>query len=180
MAKQALGMIILAALAGAPVAAADDRHAADRVLSAMLACRATPDPRARATCYDAALDHLQQQIAARQVVIMDREQVAADRKSEFGFGGEAPHIPAPRAVKIKPAPGEEEVVAVDSTVASAAPYGYDQWTIRLATGAVWRSTESGIPAQPRTGAPVHIHRGIMGSFLMRVGNFRAVKAIRIN
>lgn len=179
MVKQGVALGVVAALWGAPVAAADNGHAADRVLSAMVACRATADPRARAACYDAALDRLQQQIGASQVVILDREQVASDRKSSFGFGADGPRMPVQRVPKAKAPRTVEDVVAVDSTVASASSYGYDQWTIRLATGAVWRTTESGIPAQPRTGAPVHIHRGIMGSYLLRVGSYRAVKAIRV-
>ncbi len=171
----AAGMTLLAL----PAAAADNGHAADRVLAQMVACRQNPDARARAVCYDAAFDRLQQQIAQRQVVIVDREQVAQDRKSLFGFsGGEHRAAPVREAKQAKLQP-VEDLAEIDSTVTSATSYGYEQWTIRLANGAIWRSTEAGITVSPRPGTKVHIHRALMGSFFMKVGSGRTVRAMRV-
>ncbi len=178
-------MAMAAIAAAAPAAAAENEgHAADRALAPFVACRATRDPAVRLACFDAALDRLQAQVAQRQVVIIDHEQVAQDRRTLFGFSpshevaATRPPRPAPTPRAARPA--SEEVAEIDSTVVSAQPYGYDQWTIRLATGATWRTTEAGIPIQPKPGSKVHVHRALMNSFLLRVGAFRAVRAVRVN
>lgn len=168
-----------------PAAAADSGRASDRALAPLVACRQTRDPAARAACYDAALDALQQSVAARQVVIIDREQSDQDRRASFGFS--ATHdVERPKPAKPEPvakAPRKapiEAVTEVDSTVVSAQPYGYDQWTIRIATGATWRTTESGIAIAPKPGTKIHIHRGVMNGYLLRVGTNRVVRAMRVN
>jgi hypothetical protein len=175
----------IAALACVPAGAQETGgRAADRVLAAFIGCRQQRDPVVRAACYDAALDRLQGQVAARQVVIVDHEQVQQDRRTLFGFApghaADAPKpakpIPTPKAAR----PPAEDVAEIDSTVVSAQSYGYDQYQIRIATGAVWRTTESGLPAAPRPGTRIHIHRAIMNSYLLRVGGYRAVRAVRVN
>lgn len=173
--------IALLALA-APVQAQDSGRASDRALAPLVACRPIPDPRARASCYDGALDRLQQAVAGRQVVVMDREQVREDRRSAFGFVGET--VPRPKPVRQpKSARGTaalpEDIATIDTTATSASPFGYDRWTIRLATGAIWRTTEAGIATAPRAGSPIHIRRGVMGGFLLRVGKGRTVRAMRV-
>ena len=177
------GLAIAAALAGTPGLAQDAGRASDRALAPLVSCRQTPDPRARAACYDAALDQLQQSVANRQVVIVDHDQAVQDRRTLFGFGAREQPVPKParppkNAVAARAAP--EEVVEIDSTIVAATQTNYDQWVFRLATGAVWRTTEgSAIPVAPRAGTKVHIHRSIMGGYLMRVGSYRAVRALRI-
>ncbi len=177
-----LGMAL--AMLAAPAGAEDNGRASDRALAPLVACRPMPDPRARAACYDAALDRLQQAVAARQVVVMDREQVHEDRRAMFGFnGGGAPArlaaVKPPKLPKAARAAPAEEVEQIDSTVASMTQYGYDRWTIRLATGALWRTTEGGIPIAYKPGTNVHIRRGIMGSYIIRIGKARPLKAMRV-
>lgn len=175
----------IAAVAGAPAGAQDvGGRAADRVLAPFIACRAQRDTAARAACYDAALDRLQGQVTARQVVIVDHEQVQQDRRTLFGFSGnrglEAPKPPKPAAPPRAARASAEDVAEIDSTVTSAQPYGYDGLLIRIATGATWRTTEGGIPVPPKPGTKIHIHRGVMNGYLLRVGGYRAVRAIRVN
>lgn len=181
-------ILLVAAMTGmaAPVWAEEGGRAADRVLAPFLSCRQNRDVAARAACYDAALDTLQGQVGARQVVIVDHDQAVQDRRTLFGFGadhGAQPPRPVKPARPVATAraakPVSEELNEIDSTVASSQPYGYDQWVIRLATGAVWRTTESGLPIQPKPGAKVHIHRGVMNGYLLRVGSSRAVRAMRV-
>lgn len=175
----------IAALACVPAGAQDGGgRAADRVLAPFITCRQQRDPAARAACYDAALDRLQGQVTARQVVIVDHEQVQQDRRTLFGFSpGHAQEAPKP--AKLAPAPRAarapvEDVAEIDSTVVSAQPYGYDGLQIRIATGAIWRTTEGGIPIPPKPGTRIHIHRALMNSYLLRVGSYRAVRAVRVN
>ena len=115
---------------------------------------------------------------------MDREQVHEDRKTMFGFNGaEAPAriaaVKPPKAAKATKAARAEEVQEVDSTLVSMSPYGYNRWTVRIATGAVWRTTEEGASSASRPGTEVQIRRSIMGSYIIRIGKARALKAIRV-
>ncbi len=158
-------------LAG-PAQAADDKgRPSDRALAPLVACRPIPDVRARALCYDAALDKLQQSVSQRTVVVMDREQVKAD----FGFGGGKPLARSPAARVAMP----EGVDEISATVVSTSSYGYDLWDIRLATGAVWRTTEASVAFPPKQGQTIQIRRGILGSYTMMVGR-RALKVKRVN
>lgn len=164
-------IMTLALLAAAPAWAADEKgRASDRALAPLVACRPVPDARARAACYDAALDRLQQSVSERTVVVMDREQVKAD----FGFGPGPVPAKSP-AARIAPEPVKE----VTSTVASVISYGYDLWGIRIANGAIWRTTETGLVFPPTPGTEVHIRRGTLGSYVMFVGKNKAVRVKRI-
>ena len=174
--------ILMALLLTAPALAADDRgRASDRALAPLVVCRPIPDSRARAACYDAALDKLQQSVADRNIVVMDREQVKEDRKANFGFGAnqQLARVASPKAPKAARVV-VEDVAEVDSTVVSAAAFGYDRLMIRLANGATWRTTEPGLATPPKAGTAIHISRGVMGGFMMRIGRARAVRALRVN
>jgi hypothetical protein len=152
-----------------PALAADERgRPSDRALAPLVACRPIADPRARAVCYDNALDKLQQSVAERTVVVVDRDTV---KTTGFGFSGGQP----PRRAPVRPQE-EEEVV---TTIVSATSAGYETWTIRLANGAVWRTTDD-LGFQPRSGAEARIKRGALGSYMMRIGKAPAVRVKRID
>ena len=170
----------LVAVVPASVAAQNSGKASDRALAPFVACRQVPDVRARALCYDNALDKLQHSVAGREVVIVDKQQANEDRKSLFGFspGHGMPEPRAPRAAAGRST--DADVDKIDSTVVSARQSGYDRWTIRLATGANWRTLEPGIVTSPKSGEEVHIRRGALGSFTMRIGKGRAMRAMRVN
>lgn len=172
LAKHARAAVILALLLGGPALAAEDKgRPSDRALAPLVACRPIPDPRARALCYDAALDKLQQSVADRNVVVMDREQV----KANFGFGGTQP-LPKSPAAKAQPIQVDE----VESTITSVTSYGYDNWGIRIASGGLWRTTDSALPFPPKVGATIRIKRASLGGYVMYLGNNKAVRVIRSN
>ena len=162
------GFVLLAS----PAAAADEKgRPSDRALAPLVACRPIADVRARALCYDAALDRLQQSVTERTVVVMDREQV----KANFGFGGGLPLARSPAAKVPQPEPVEE----INATISVVTSAGLDLWNIRLTTGALWRTTDQSVAFAPRQGQTVQIRRGILGSYTMTVGR-RSVKVKRIN
>jgi hypothetical protein len=163
----AAGAVLLAG----PAQAQDKGRPSDRALAPLVACRPIPDPRARAACYDAALDKLQQSVSERTVVVMDREQVKAD----FGFGGGPPLARSPAAKVAAPEPVQE----VNSTIAGVISYGYDFWGIRVATGALWRTTDTGLVFPPKVGTAVQIKRGILGGYVMYIGKDKAVRVKRV-
>jgi hypothetical protein len=162
--------IALAILLGTPALAAEDKgRPSDRALAPLVACRPVADARARAACYDAALDKLQQSVADRNVVVMDREQV----KASFGFGGSQP-LPKSAAARALP----EQVQEIDSTVSGVASLGYDNWAIKLASGALWRTTDSALPFPPKVGATVKIRRASLGGYVMFLGKNQTVRVLR--
>jgi len=169
----------LAALVPVSVAAQNPGKASDRALAPFVACRQVADVRARALCYDAALDRLQNSVAGREVVIVDKQQANEDRKALFGFSA-SHRMPEPKAPRAAPKAPETIEQAIDSTIVSAHQSGYDRWTIRLATGAVWRTLEPGIVIAPKVGEDVHIRRGTLGSFMLRIGKGRSMRAMRVN
>ena len=169
----------LVAVVPGSVVAQTSGKASDRALAPFVACRQVPDVRARALCYDNALDKLQNSVAGREVVIVDKQQANEDRKSLFGFSP-GRGMPEPRAPRASGRQVAADVEKIDSTVVSAHQSGYDRWTIRLATGANWRTLEPGIVTAPKSGEEVHIRRGSLGSFTMRIGKGRAMRAMRVN
>ena len=176
------GVALAAALLAGAAPAQDAGRASDRALAPLVACRQTADPRARALCYDAALDRLQQSVASRQLVIVDHEQATQDRRTLFGFGANRT-LSEPKPAKVAKVQARavpaEVVNEIDTTVVSAAANG-EFWVLRLATGATWRTIESSnIVTTPKAGTKVHIQRSLMGGFFMRVGNSRAVRAARV-
>lgn len=172
MAKHARAGIALALLLGAPALAAEDKgRPSDRALAPLVACRPIPDPKARALCYDAALDKLQQSVVDRNVVVMDREQV----KANFGFGGSQP-LPRSPAAKAQPIQIDE----VESTITAVTSYGYDNWGIRIASGGLWRTTDSALPFPPKVGATIKIKRASLGGYVMYLGNNKTVRVLRSN
>jgi hypothetical protein len=166
----------LAAAVPASVTAQDPGKASDRALAPFVACRQVPDARARALCYDTALDKLQHSISGREVVIVDKQQANEDRKSLFGLNAALQMTEPKRDRRAR----EPEVSAIDSTVTAARRSGLAHWTIRLATGAIWRTLEPGIRSAPTNGDVVQIRRDPLGKFMMRVGRSRAMRAMRVN
>ena len=141
-------------------------------LARLMACRGVADSTARLACFDVAagaLDSAQQQ---GELVVMDRAQVNQTRRQLFGF--EMPALP-----QLFGPEGAVQIEAIDSTLQSAALVGEGRWVFRLADGGVWRQIDSErVRFQNRPGQPVRIRKASLGSFLLTVGDSRAVRVRR--
>lgn len=144
------------------------------LFEALVRCRTITDDAARLQCFDRAAADLQQATERRDVVVVDRSQVRESRRRLFG-------LPLPRL----PIFGgdddedEDEVNSIESTVVSAHQEGYGRWVVRLEDGSTWVQTDDNIIAgRPRSGQPVRVNRGALGSFMMRVNNQPAVRVRR--
>lgn len=155
--------------------AQDSGRPSDRALAPLVACRPIADPRARALCYDGALDRLQRAVGDRRVVLIDREDLSSDPRFAFGLDGPG-HTTRARPAR-KSAAGQEGR-SIHATVVAATATGYGLWTIRLSTGAVWRTIESGL-TNPRPGAEVHIRAGVLGGYLLWLDGGLPIRAIRV-
>ena len=141
-------------------------------LSRLTACRAIADGAARLSCYDAAVSALDSAERQGEVVVMDRAQIGEARRQLFGF--EMPTLP-----RLFSADSAEEIDSIETTLQSAARVADNRWVFRLADGGVWRQIDSDpIRGRPRPGDVVRVRKASLGSFLMTIGDSRAVRVRR--
>ena len=168
---------VLAARPAAAAAAQDAPAAPPRpeAFEALVRCRAITEDVARLQCFDSAAANLQQAAERRDLVVVDRQQVRQTRRRLFG-------LPIPSLCDIFGGGGdddEDEVSSIESVVASAHQVGYGRWVVRLEDGSTWAQTDNlPLAARPRTGQPVRVERGALGSYRMRVNNQPAIRVQR--
>lgn len=168
--------LLMAVAAAAPATAAPSRQPA--VLQALGDCRAIADGAARLACYDKAAAGIADATAKKDIVVLDRDEVRATRRGLFGFslpklnlfGGKEPADEAAR----------EEITEIDVVVQAARPTGNGMWRMTMEDGATWTTTEASPLVNPRPGSKVHIKRGALGSYFIRVDGVRGVRGQRSN
>ena len=145
------------------------------LVNALSACRAMSDPARRLACYDDAVTRLTQAVGRNDVVVLDREDIRRTRRSLFGF-----HLPRLPIFGGGAREVDERPVEITATVASAHNIGYDKYQMRLDDGAIWQTTEASPYVRgPHAGSIVVIHRGPLGSYMMRIDGQRALRAMRM-
>jgi hypothetical protein len=148
--------------------------AGSELMSKLSACRKIADRDQRVDCYDRETASIDEAIANKDIVVVDREAVRETRKSLFGF--ELPKLPFfGGGDKDEEEPEQQEITAKIAAVAGA---GNGRWQITLDNGAIWQTTESSPILDPRVGDTVRIHRAAMGSYFMNVSGQRGVRARR--
>lgn len=177
MAKKlvALALVVTAGAGWGPAAQAQDQAGAlpsAEVFDALKACRAIADDGARLACFDEASARLTAAVEAKEIVVVEDKDIKQTKRSLFGF-----KLPSLRIFG-----GSDEESEADqtltSTVASIRPLQSGKYMITLAEGAVWQTTE-GLPFPPKAGDPVEIRKAALGSFFLKVGRRRAVRAMRV-
>ncbi len=164
----------LAALAAASTLSGQAAPAQERpeTLARLMACRSIASNVDRLACFDTAAGVLDTAERAGDVVIIDRAGVAEARRQLFGF--EMPSLP-----RLFGPEGAVEIDSIDSALESASLVGEGRWVFRLADGSVWRQIDSErVRFQNRPGQPVRIRKAALGSFLLTVGDSRAVRVRR--
>lgn len=165
-----------ALLFAAPMAA----HAQDAdtprvpVLQQLYDCRAIADPAERLACYDARVTALQTAETARDIRVVDREQVRETRRGLFGislggigniFGG-----------------GDDDDDGVDqigATLSAIQRDGSGHWVYTLDNGQVWVQTDGSAPGRsPRVGQAVVVRRASLGSFMISIEGRPGVRVRR--
>ncbi len=142
------------------------------VLQGLSACKAVTEAAARLACYDNAAQALEQAVAEKNVVVLDREDLKKTRKTLFGFS--LPQLPF-----FGSNDDSQRETEINTTIKSARSLGYGKWRIQLEDGAVWRTTEtSNNVREPRAGLPIRIKRGGLGSYIVNVAGQRGIRAVR--
>lgn len=166
-------IVLLLALA-LPAHAAAQRSRAAEPVAELSRCRGIPESATRLACYDQAADSLTRAIAAKQVVVLDRDDVRKTRRSLFGFT--LPQLPFFGGGNDEPPEAKE----IKAKLASARELGYGKWRVRLEEGAVWETTEAVSGSTPEAGQEVSIRKAALGSYFLKFGSTRAVRAKRVN
>ena len=138
----------------------------------LLACRSIPDGAQRLACFDRETAAVDQALARRDLVMIDRARATQAKRSLFGFS-----IPDFGGLF---GGGEDEVKEIASTVASFSHSSYTGWVIKLADGSTWVQTDDaqlGLP--PAKGDKVVVHRGSFGAFFLRLNGQPGYKVKRI-
>ena len=175
-------LALAAAIAAAAVpATAQNRsgdHARPATLEALVHCRTVAEPVARLQCFDAAAAALEQATDRRDIVVVDRAQIRESRRRLFGLA--LPSLPIFGRSDNSHDRDDEEIASLESSVASATRNDLGQWQVSLQQGGTWIQTDFELLAvAPRQGQPVVIHRGALGSYMMRVANQPGVRVRRV-
>jgi hypothetical protein len=175
MVYRSIWLASFAVMAAAPVAA---REAPTPVRAALLQhvvdCRAITDDAKRLACFDTQVAALDAAEKNKQLVVVDREQVRAARRTLFGlplpnlhiFGGSDDH-------------DANAVTQIEGKIASASAVA-DGWRIKLDDGSVWEQTDGKpIFRSPRPGMAVVVRHGAMGAYFLSVAGAPGVKVRRV-
>ena len=165
-------MVAVLASGAAPSAAASRPSGAAGIFAELTACRVIADNGARLACFDVAMAKLAEAAAKGDVKIIDREDIRQTRRSLFGFE-------LPRVAFFKGDDTASDTPSeIDTTIKAVGSSEFGKFILTTDDGAVWRTTEP-LPRDPRPGMPVHLKRGALGNYFMRVGAMRPVTAQRV-
>ncbi len=146
------------------------------VVQSLTRCRAIQAADARLACFDAATDAIETAVKAKDVTIVDRQDIRKARQSLFGFS--VPHIPIFGGGDQDDGP-KTEFTELNTTIASVRQMDNGRIELRLAEGeAVWMTTDP-MPFPPKVGAKIRIRQGAMGNYFIAVSGERSVRGVRI-
>lgn len=138
----------------------------------LLACRAIADSAQRLACYDRQAATVNQAIASRDLVVIDKARATAAKRSLFGFS--VPNFGGLFGS------GSDDVKQIDGTIAEVGYNPEGGWLLKLADGSVWTQVDDaqlGLP--PRRGEKVIVKRGSLGSFYIEFAKQVGFKVKRI-
>lgn len=159
-------------MAGGAHAQETERNARPRApqLQAVYDCRTLTDPAARLACFDRQIAALEAAEAARDLTVIDREEVRRTRRGLFGFslgnlgsifgGGDDDDDDARAA--------EDRVEQIEAVVREVGRDRSGKLVLVLDNGQRWVQTDSGGGRQPRAGNRVVISRASLGGFIASV------------
>lgn len=164
-------VLVVSLLSGASPAQTRDAGA---VLDQLAQCRATAEEAGRLACYDAAADRIAKDRTERALVVLDREEVKATKRSLFGFS-----LPKIRLFGDDDAGGADVLRQVEGKVVGVTPAATNRWIFLLDDKTRWITTENDEGYPPRVGETAVVRRAALGSYAASFGKRRSLKARRI-
>lgn len=139
----------------------------------MLACRGVADTALRLACFDREVAIVQERIASKDLVMIDRAQASVARRSLFGFGSAG-------IGNLFGDDDDDEIKEIAGVVASSRRNPEGTWTIKLVDGSTWTQTDDAeVALAPAAGHKVVVRRGALGSYKLSVNGQPGVKVKRI-
>ena len=172
--KSSLVFAAIAATAATPAFAQPTAAERPEVIERITACRAISGSAERLACFDQAVAALEAASAAREIAVVDREQVRRTRRSLFGlrlpdlgiFGDDTDEGDDGAAIR-----------EINSTIRSSHTGADRRMAFVLEDGSVWVQTD-GRAQRPRPGQPIRIRRGPLGSYIANIADRVGFKVIR--
>lgn len=168
-----LALVLAGGMAGtlAGTASAQSAAGSPEALRGLLECRALPAASDRLACFDRELQRLDQAVAAKEVLVVDRAQVKSVRRSVFGFSAADP---VPFASRPEDIPD-----VFEGTVKTVAPARGGRYRLQV-DDTVWELLEAGaFQPPPKTGEAVVIRRGLLNSYRVSVAGRSGLRAVRL-
>lgn len=172
--KQAILLLGLAGCIASPAVAQDITPTRPEVLNRVTACRAVAGPAERLACFDREVAALEAAAAAREIAVVDREQVRRTRRSLFGL--RLPDL----GIFDGDEDSEDDVAAVreiTSTIRSSYIGSNGAMVFALEDGSVWVQTD-GRRQQPRPGQSIRVRRGPLGSYIANIEDRVGFRVVR--
>ncbi|WAC58450.1 hypothetical protein [Brevundimonas sp. SL130] len=136
-------------------------------------CRSITTDAARLACFDRAVAALDAAERTGEVVVLDRAQVRETNRQLFGFEIVNPFAGRPNLDQ------EPALDSIETTLAAATISSEGKWIFRLADKSEWRQIDSGdVRFRNRAGENVRVRRASLGSYMLTIGNSRAVRVRR--
>lgn len=136
----------------------------------LMACRNITAAEQRLACFDRETAAMNQAIASKDLVFVDREKARATSRSLFGFS-----IPDFGGLF----GGDDEVSQIESTIRATSRNVDGGWVITLADGSVWSQTDDWPGLDPRRGMKAIVERAAFGSFRLKIPGQSGIKVKRV-
>lgn len=171
--------ILLCASLCATAAPAADRANKPRpaALDRVVACRTIAARDERLACFDREVAAFDTAEKTRQIVVVDREQVRAAKRSLFGLRLPDLGLFGDKTEK----PGDDELDTLVAPIATFSRTGSGEALFTLKDGASWVQTDDReLAGAVRPGTEVTIKRGVLGSYFATIKGRPGFKVRRVN
>jgi hypothetical protein len=174
MIKVCVAAVLAASSAGALAQAPKVQTERPALLQNLAQCRGIAEAQARLACFDRTAAAIDEAERAKDLVVVDREQLRKTRRTLFGLT--LPNL----SVFGDDSPDQEGVERIDTTIAKLSQNGLGKWLFTLPDGATWEQTDSrNLPIDPRVGHSIKIRKAAMGSYLANVKDQIAIRVRRL-
>ncbi len=139
-------------------------------------CRNVASDAARLSCYDQAVAALDNAVSHHDLTVIDKEDVHRARRSLFGLT--MPNLTVFGIGNKQDEAHTPDLVMLDTTVRTVRLVSYGKWDMETEEHAVWRNVDL-LDSAPKAGEKMHLKKGVLGSYFLKLGSDRPVKAERI-
>lgn len=163
-------------IAAAGASAAAPAIAPANAVAKVTECRNIASDAARLSCYDQAVAALDNAVSHHDLTVIDKEDVHRARRSLFGLT--MPNLTVFGMGNKQEEAYAPDLVMLDTTVRAVRPVSYGKWDMETEEHAVWRNVDL-LDFAPTVGEKMHMKKGVLGSYFLKLGSDRAIKAERI-